>query len=261
LSRWNKPVIIMNNRWDRNYRYRSGLPFNAHSLIVIKRANLWSPKIHSIALSKQTLRRLRKQRLLFKGRTPKLKPRVRHVSIVNAKGKTVRYKHSGFLGTKRYKAVKTTPGKGKVVRKPVVYKYHGSPGVKANNKRINRYSSSEVKYKRRVRPDTKTGKRTMKPVYKPMPRKSTAVKPVPTIKKRKVNQSPVTKKKTTVVKPDVRHKRVVKKTKVVEPGSTPRKAVKKTTVKSPPDKKEKKKKSKNAKKADKKKKKKKKEEI
>jgi hypothetical protein len=107
LSIWNKPVIVINNQWIRDYQYNTGFPYNANSVIFIKRENLWSSQIQRNVLSGNALTNLRSSKLQFRGVQPQLKPISRQVSVMDAKGRTVQYKESGFLSRVKYNVVKT----------------------------------------------------------------------------------------------------------------------------------------------------------
>jgi hypothetical protein len=123
LSIQNRPVIVVNNQWMTNYQFQSGLPFNSSSVIVVKRDQLWASKIQQAALSGGEVLKLRNNRISFRGRHPKLVPKFRQVTVINAKGKSVVYKKGGFLSPEKYRVERSRDQK--------------------IQKQINRYSSPE----------------------------------------------------------------------------------------------------------------------
>ena len=161
LSHWNRPIVIVNNRWDRNYRYRMGMPIHATSVIIVGRNNLWAPRINTIALGRKGRAGIRVNQFSYMGRHPNYRPRYGHVSVVNAKGRTVRYKSAGFLSSKRYQAVGP---RGTTVKS---YRYSGGKSGVVVSKRVNRYSTSTVKRTRRT---VHTGKQ--RTIYRSQPRKT-----------------------------------------------------------------------------------------
>lgn len=182
LSIWNTPVIVINNRWDRNYRYQSGFPYHSSSLIVVEREHLWSSQIHKNVLSRNMLSTMGSSRLNFRGTPPAVKPTPRLVTVMDAKGRTLQYKKNGFLSTEKYNVEKMTPGKRPGEREIPVYRHAEQKSDKAFSQRVNRYSGSK---------DIKTAPartraeepRITKPRYRPLskqksqePEKESAVK-------------------------------------------------------------------------------------
>ena len=159
LSIWNRPVIVINNKWMRNYQYRSGFPFHSSSVIVVNKGNLWSPRIHKAALSGNALFKLKNARINFRGRHPKLTPNSHQVSVINAKGKTVKYKKKAFLSSEKYRDRK--PDQKMKVKKSGI-----------ESKHINRYSGPQNK----ISPEMKTRKKSRiqkaYPFYKSFPKKA-----------------------------------------------------------------------------------------
>lgn len=153
LSRWNRPIIILNKRWMRNYNYRNGIPVHSRATVIIKKHHLNSSHIGKVALKRGLLK---KGTIRAKGFAPKMKPSIDKIKVVNARGKTVAYKKSGLRIGKKYQAVKTGSSG---VEKKAVYKYTkskdsssrnafkyskhiktGKPGISTT-----KYKSSEVK--------------------------------------------------------------------------------------------------------------------
>lgn len=127
LSYYNRPVIIINGRWNRNYRYHNGFPFHSRSTIIIRKNHLHAPRINKVALKSSVIS---KGTLSYKGMSPIVKPNISRVNVINAKGKSVVYKKSGIVSTNKYKVVKSYPGVSKV-NKNIVYKYSGTSSSKA----------------------------------------------------------------------------------------------------------------------------------
>jgi len=131
LSRWNRPVIVLNKRWMRNYNHRRGIPIHSRGTIIIKKNQLGASHIRKVALNKSLLT---KNTIVAKGKgfAPKIKPRLDKVKVINARGKSVAYKKSGFLSSRKYQEVKSTAGVSNL-KKETVYKHPGSkePGKKA----------------------------------------------------------------------------------------------------------------------------------
>jgi hypothetical protein len=139
LSWWNRPVIVYNGRWWRNYRYWRGIPHHTRSTTIIKKSMLSSSSIRKAALKKGVAGKIAKNSLAFKGNGPGIRPRHDRVKVINAKGKTVIYKRGGIVSKNKYKLVKTTPDGKKVVSKTAVYKYSGKRSV---TPKISKYSKS-----------------------------------------------------------------------------------------------------------------------
>lgn len=90
---------------------------------------------------------MKNSRINFRGRHPKLVPKSNQVSVINAKGKQVRYKKKAFLSYEKYRDRRTAAQ----VKKKSVYRYSGP------DKRIKTEKKTETRY--RVLQKTK-------PVYK-----------------------------------------------------------------------------------------------
>jgi hypothetical protein len=89
LSRWNRPVIVINNRWQRNHNYRrDGIPTHSRSTVIIKRHQVGAPNINKIAVNKTVLK---KTSFAAKGFIPK--ERFSNETAMNKV--TVAYKKAG----------------------------------------------------------------------------------------------------------------------------------------------------------------------
>lgn len=137
LSRWNRPIIVINNRWQRNHNYRrEGIPIHSRSTVIIKRNQVGAPNINKIAVNKATLK---KTSFAAKGFIPKERFSTETVKVVNARGKVVTYKKGGFLESHKYEVLK--PGVAKNTTKEIEFKYRGSAG-KNIEKRAYKYSGT-----------------------------------------------------------------------------------------------------------------------
>ncbi len=138
LSRWNRPIVILNNRWMRNYRYRRhGIPLRARSTVVIRKKHLHNPHINRVAVRKG---KITKKSIVSKGFAPAIKPSYGKVHVVTAKGNKVTFKDGGFLGNnKKYKMMQKASTSA-VSKAPPVYKYSGV--VKSGSKaKVYKYSA------------------------------------------------------------------------------------------------------------------------
>ncbi len=102
LSYYNTPVVVLNGRWNRNYRYRTGIPWNSRSMIVIRKNQLMAPRINRVLLGRGALSRITKRNIKYRGIAPRTSPVIRTVSVINAKGRRVAYKRNGVVSYKRY---------------------------------------------------------------------------------------------------------------------------------------------------------------
>ncbi len=131
VSRWNRPVIIINNHWNRNHDYhRNGIPVHSRSTVIIKKHQLSAAHIDRVAVNKTTLR---EANIKAKGFGPKERPALETVRVVNARGKTVVYKKSGFQETQNYQTVKPGQGIAKAA-KDSDYMYRDSGSKSTENK-------------------------------------------------------------------------------------------------------------------------------
>jgi hypothetical protein len=198
LSHWNRPIIIINNRWDRGYRYRGGIPITAASVVVVQSGHLWSANIRNVGIAPTRRAGIKAARFQFMGKRPQYRPKYQHISVVNAKGRTVRYKSSGFLSSKHYTTVSKGP-RGTVVKRGTVYRYTPAKGKTTHTTRINRYSTQAPRGRQR----TVNYGRKQRTVYKIQPR-----------------QIPKTSRKNTTTKRSV-HTQVTTKTHKTQPDKKP----------------------------------------
>ncbi len=104
LSWWNRPIIIINNHWDRNYDYHHGIPPHSRSTIVIRKNELAASNIHRIVINKNTLGQKTGSPIAYRGKAPIERPALDKVTVINAKGKAVIYKQGGIVNTDKYRA-------------------------------------------------------------------------------------------------------------------------------------------------------------
>ena len=57
LNYWNRPLIILNKKWMRNYNYRKGIPIHSKSNIIVKKNQLSASHINKLALFNRELAR------------------------------------------------------------------------------------------------------------------------------------------------------------------------------------------------------------
>ncbi|TFG74630.1 MAG: hypothetical protein E4H23_11760, partial [Chrysiogenales bacterium] len=103
LSWWNRPVVIINNSWNRNYDYRRGIPHNSRSTIIIRKNELSAANAQRVALKKGTLGQNTGQIIAYRGKAPSDRPALNKVTVINANGKSVTYKQSGIVSTDKYR--------------------------------------------------------------------------------------------------------------------------------------------------------------
>ncbi len=168
LSYYNRPVIVINKRWLKNYNYRRGIPLRSNSTIVINKGNL-GHSVRKIALRKNTLLKQNVKNLTYRGASPTVRPKYSHVGVVNSKGNTVVYKKSGIMSTKQYKVLDKGSYQGS--KGSTVYKYKGSTAAKGNSfKYSSDTSKSSGNYKSTGSTSYKkysTGSSSNRTVYKP----------------------------------------------------------------------------------------------
>ncbi|MEI6614521.1 MAG: DUF6600 domain-containing protein [Chrysiogenales bacterium] len=133
LSWWNRPVIVINNYWDRNYNYRRGIPHNSHSTIIIRKNELTAVNALHVALSKNNLGQTVNKVITYRGTPPAERLAIAKVTVINANGKAMAYKENGIVSGEKYK-ISNDAGQeshgGEV--KATTYKYN--PPSDANNK-------------------------------------------------------------------------------------------------------------------------------
>ena len=131
LSYWNRPVIVLNRRWNRHYRYWKGIPSNSLSTVVIRKDRLLASDLHKHALNTRGGRdNVIKHTIPFRGNAPTLHPKVKTVHVVNAKGRNVIFKRGGLTSVTRYR----TNDQGVMIRKTTTSK----------TRIANRYSTGKI---------------------------------------------------------------------------------------------------------------------
>jgi len=129
LSRYNRPVIVINKRWLKNYKYRNGIPWGSQSSVFIKKGNL-GRSVKKVALKKGSFINMKNKGLAYRGASPAGKYNYKQVNVLNSKGRTVRFKESGIKSSTYYK-----PSKYKssgTSRNGAVYKYKSSKSTRTN---------------------------------------------------------------------------------------------------------------------------------
>ncbi|MBU4267253.1 MAG: hypothetical protein KJ808_00140 [Acidobacteria bacterium] len=120
LSWWNRPVVIINNRWDRNYDYRRGIPHHSRSTIIIRKNELSAANAQRVALKKGSLGQNAGQTIAYRGTAPSDRPALNKVTVINANGKAVTYKQNGIVSGEKYRVTSPASANGKAA----VYKYN-----------------------------------------------------------------------------------------------------------------------------------------
>jgi hypothetical protein len=139
LSRGNRPVVVYDGHWWRDYRYRQGVPFHARSTTIIKKSQLSASGVQRVALKIGEAAKLSKKSLVFKGNAPNIRPTFSKVDFINARGKKVVYKKNSLISTGKYKVMKTTTGISKTKNESPVYTY---PGKKLAKEKVAKYTKS-----------------------------------------------------------------------------------------------------------------------
>jgi len=137
LSRYNRPVIVINKRWLRNYKYRNGIPWRSSSSVFINKGHL-GRSIKKVALKQGSFLKMKNKGLAYKGFSPTGRYNYKKVNVLNSKGKTVRFKQGG-ISTSKYYSSSGYKGTGNSKKSPV-YKYKSSGKTKSNTFK---YSSSK----------------------------------------------------------------------------------------------------------------------
>ncbi|MDQ1352893.1 MAG: hypothetical protein QG657_3199 [Acidobacteriota bacterium] len=142
VSRWNRPVIIINNHWNRHHDYhRHGIPAHSRSTVIIKKHQLGAAHIDRVALNKSTLR---ETAIKAHGFGPKERPSNETIRVINARGNTVLYKKSGFQETQNYQTVKPGQALAKTAKESeFMYKDSGSKATENNAFKYSKGSTSE----------------------------------------------------------------------------------------------------------------------
>ncbi|MBN2346609.1 MAG: hypothetical protein JXO51_09500 [Candidatus Aminicenantes bacterium] len=119
LSWWNRPIVIINNRWDRHYNYHRGIPHHSRSTIIIRKNELAAPNIHRVVVSKGALAQDAGQKLAYRGKAPSGRLAINKVTVVNAQGRSVTYKKGAIVSQEKYRS-----GEGGGSEKGTVYRYN-----------------------------------------------------------------------------------------------------------------------------------------
>ena len=122
LSWWNRPVIIINNHWDRHYDYRRGIPHHSRSTIIIRKNELSAANAIHAAIRKDNVGPAGPGSIAFHGAAPNERPAVAQVTVINARGRTVAYKQNGIVSKEKYKISNDAAEAGK----SAVYRYNNS---------------------------------------------------------------------------------------------------------------------------------------
>jgi hypothetical protein len=126
LSWWNRPVVIINGHWDRDYDYRRGIPHHSRSTIIIRKNELTAVNAIRAALNRNNTGSTGDTRAIaYRGTAPAERLAINKVSVINARGKAMIYKQDGIVSGERYKAGsiadQVSPGSS---IKTAVYKYN-----------------------------------------------------------------------------------------------------------------------------------------
>lgn len=154
LSYWNRPLIFRNGYWNRYYSFRRhGFPHNSRSTIIVRKRNLTAGKIHKVAIRGNANVNLAREKVIFKGSSPKFRPAITKVKVTNAKNQTVYYKKAGLVSLNRYKKSANATEyryKGKKITVKATSKYSPSGKYRVKSTQYNYPKSSKtssVKYK------------------------------------------------------------------------------------------------------------------
>ncbi len=151
LSYRNRPVIVINRRWLRNYNFNRGLPLRSYSAVIIKKRYLTSPYVSKYVIRNSSLIKLPSKTIIYKGHAPTYRPVFKHVTVINAKGQKVLFRKSGIISTKKYTTYNKT---GTIYKKGgstsgVIYKYNSGRTVykKSSVYKYSPHSSTIIKKK------------------------------------------------------------------------------------------------------------------
>jgi hypothetical protein len=104
LSWWNRPVIVINNHWDRNYNYHHGIPHHARSTIIIRKNQLTAVNAMRVALSKSNLEQAGAKLIAYRGAAPTERVTFAKVNMIDARGRTVTYKQNSIVSSDKNKS-------------------------------------------------------------------------------------------------------------------------------------------------------------
>lgn len=101
ISYWNRPLIVINKRWLKNYHYWKGMPVHASSSIIIRKNQLSASHISKVALKGSDITRTSLKTLDFSGRAPQERITTGRMNVTDARGRTVQYKQGGLVSDSR----------------------------------------------------------------------------------------------------------------------------------------------------------------
>lgn len=96
VNYWNKPLIVINKRWLRNYNYRKGIPIHSRSNIIIKKNQLSSSHIHKVALKRNALSQFSTKSLTYRGSPPRNQLKHQRIRMTDARGRQLEFKKGGI---------------------------------------------------------------------------------------------------------------------------------------------------------------------
>ena len=148
LSWWNRPVVVINNRWDRNYDYRRGIPFHSRSTIIIRKNELSAANAQRVALNRNTLGRNGTESISYRGTAPGERPALSKVTVFNAEGRAMSYKQGGIVSSEKYRATNSANGRATEYKYNPVSKgtYSDSAYRKKNSERLDQTNGGNSRY-------------------------------------------------------------------------------------------------------------------
>jgi hypothetical protein len=102
LSWWNRPVIIIHDRWDRHYDYHRGIPHHSRSTIIIRKHELSAANMRRVAINKATLGQ--NGLIAYRGSAPGGRLESAKVTVINARGRSLTYKQGAIVSADKYRA-------------------------------------------------------------------------------------------------------------------------------------------------------------
>ena len=118
LSWWNRPVIIVHDRWDRQYDYHRGIPHHSRSTIIIRKHELSAANMRRVAINKATLSQ--DGVIAYRGSSPGERLESAKVTVINARGRSLTYKQGAIVSADKYRA------QGSDIHN-AVYRYDAAP--------------------------------------------------------------------------------------------------------------------------------------
>jgi hypothetical protein len=102
LSWWNRPVIIVHDRWDRHYDYHRGIPHHSRSTIIIRKHELSAANMRRVAVNKAALGQ--NGLIAYRGSAPGGRLESAKVTVINARGRSLTYKQGAIVSAEKYRA-------------------------------------------------------------------------------------------------------------------------------------------------------------